>query len=227
MTPPGQLATLVLPADVSWSDGGVAAPPKPLPAAVPVDDERVQDVASVLRSGEPVALLLGHGATRERGLVAASRIAAATGAKAFVETFPARFERGAGLPTIERLGYLAEQVQWQLTGVKHLVLVGAKSPVSFFAYPGKPSELVPEGCQVHVLAVLGEDTADAVEQLADVVAADANPVRQEPARPVLPTGELTPQNWVEVIGAYGRENFWTKSSGCCRPPPRVRQGTTC
>jgi acetolactate synthase-1/2/3 large subunit len=200
-TPPGQLANLVLPADVSWSDGGVAAPPRPVPAAAAVDDQRVQEIASVLRSGEPVALLLGLGATRERGLVAASRIAAATGAKAFTETFPARLERGAGLPTVERLGYLAEQVQWQLTGVRHLVLVGARSPVSFFAYPGKPSEVVPQGCQVHVLAVLGEDTAQAVEHLADMVAGDAEPVRQEPARPGLPTGELTPQNWVEVIGA--------------------------
>jgi acetolactate synthase-1/2/3 large subunit len=201
MSPPGQLANLVLPADVSWSDGGVVAPPvTPSPAAV-VDDDRVAEIATVLRSGEPVAVLLGLGATGERGLLAASRVAAATGAKLLVETFPARLERGAGLPTVERLGYLAEQVQWQLTGVKHLVLVGARSPVSFFAYPGKPSELLPEGCQAHVLAVLGEDTANALDQLADLVAADATPVLQEPGRPGLPSGELTPQNWVDVIGA--------------------------
>jgi len=162
---------------------------------------RIDEIAAVLRSGEPVALLLGHGTTRAAGLRAASRISAATGAKLFVETFPARFERGAGLPAVERLGYLAEQVQWQLSEVRHLVLVGAKSPVSFFAYPGKPSELVPEGCRTHVLAVLGEDTAGALEHLADVVAADAAPVLADPARPGPPTGDLTPQNWVEAIGA--------------------------
>lgn len=201
MTPPGQIANLVLPADVSWSEGGVAGPPMAPTPAKQVDDDRVREIANVLRSGEPVALLLGHGTTREAGLRAASRVSAATGAKLFVETFPARLERGAGLPTIDRLGYLAEQVQWQLTDVKHLVLVGAKSPVSFFAYPEKPSELVPEGCQTHVLAVLGEDTSAALAHLADLVAADAEPVLQTAARPLVPSGDLTPQNWVDVIGA--------------------------
>lgn len=201
MTPPGQLANLVLPADVSWTKGGVVAAPVAPTAAIPVDDARVGEIAAVLRSGEPTAVLLGHGTTRERGLLAASRIAAATGVKLFAETFPARIERGAGLPTVERLGYLAEQVQYQLTGIKHLVLAGSKSPVSFFAYPGKPSELVPEGCQVHVLAVLGEDTSGALDQLADVVARTQQPVLQDPVLPTVPTGELTPQNWADVIGA--------------------------
>ncbi|MFL6145491.1 MAG: acetolactate synthase large subunit [Labedaea sp.] len=198
---PGQLANLVLPADVSWSDGGVAGKPVAPTPPERVDDDRIEQIAEVLRSGEPAAVLLGPGVTAERGLLAASRIAVATGAKIFVETFPARLERGAGLPTVERLGYLAEQVQWQLTDVRHLVLVGAKSPVSFFAYPGKPSELIPQGCQAHVLAVLGEDTAAALDHLADVVAADAKPVLQDAIRPELPSGDLTPQNWVNVIGA--------------------------
>ncbi|MGH3879483.1 MAG: acetolactate synthase large subunit [Actinophytocola sp.] len=198
---PGQLANLVLPADVSWSDGGVVGEPELVAPPVPVDDNRVAEIAGIVRGGESTVLLLGHGTTRERGLVAASRIAEATGVKLFAETFPARMERGAGLPNIERLGYLSEQVQWQLTDVEHLVLVGAKSPVSFFAYPGKPSELVPDGCQVHVLSVLGEDGTGALEHLADEVAADTKPVLQEPSRPAVPSGPLTPQNWTEVIGA--------------------------
>ena len=200
-TGPGQLANLVLPADVSWSDGGEVGEQQPLAPPVPVDDDRVAEIAGIVRGGEPTVLLLGHGTTRERGLVAASRIAAATGVKLFAETFPARMERGAGLPNIERLGYLAEQVQWQLSDTKHLVLVGAKSPVSFFAYPGKPSELVPDGCQVHVLSVLGEDGTGALEHLADEVAAGTAPVLQEAARPEVPSGPLTPQNWTDVIGA--------------------------
>ena len=201
LTPPGQAANLILPADVSWSEGAEPSEPVPPPRQVPVDDDRVAEIARIVRGGEPVVLLLGHGTTRERGLVAASRIAAATGVKLFAETFPARMERGAGLPNVERLGYLAEQVQWQLTDVKHLVLVGAKAPVSFFAYPGKASELVPDGCRVHVLSVLGEDGTGALEHLADQVAAGVAPVLQEASRPALPSGPLTPQNWTEVIGA--------------------------
>ncbi len=201
MQPPGQQANLVLPADVSWSEGGVVGEQVAPAGAMPVDDARVGEIAKIVRGGESTVLLLGHGTTREAGLVAASRIAAATGVKLFAETFPARIERGAGLPAVERLGYLAEQVQWQLTDVKHLVLVGAKAPVSFFAYPGKASELVPDGCQVHVLSVLGEDGTGALENLADLVAAEVKPVLQEAVRPELPTGALTPQNWTEVIGA--------------------------
>ena len=84
-------------------------------------------------------------ALRADGLHAASRVAATTGAALLGETFPANLERGAGIPAVERLAYLAEMAQAQLDGVRHLVLVDAKSPVSFFAYPDKASDLVPAG----------------------------------------------------------------------------------
>ena len=92
-------------------------------------------------------------ALRERGLLAASRIAEATGAKLLCETFPARLERGAGLPAVDRLGYLAEFAVAQLQALRHLVLVDAKAPVSFFAYPNLPSELTPDGCEIRDLVV--------------------------------------------------------------------------
>ena len=95
-------------------------------------------------------IMVGGDATRGRGLAAATRIADATGARLLCETFPTRLERGAGVPAVERLAYFGEAAAAQLDGAKHLVLAGAKSPVSFFAYPGKPSDLVPAGCQVHV-----------------------------------------------------------------------------
>ncbi|WP_027942579.1 acetolactate synthase large subunit [Amycolatopsis taiwanensis] len=196
---PGQVATLILPADVSWGDGG--EPVKPVPPRVPQRVTDVRGIAEVLRTGAPAALLIGGPACREPGLLAASRIAEATGAKVFIETFPARIERGAGLPAIERLGYLAEHVTYQLDGVKHVIVAGTKPPVSFFAYPGKPSELVPEGAQVHTLAGLDQDVVAALKSLADEVAKDKRPAVQPARRPALPSGPLTPQNWVEVIGA--------------------------
>ncbi|MEV6640297.1 acetolactate synthase large subunit [Amycolatopsis sp. NPDC051371] len=203
---PGRVATLILPADASWGDGGETCAPVPPRVPQAVDATAVKDVAAVFGTGESVALLIGGAACREEGLRAASRIGAATGAKVFVETFPSRLERGAGLPTIERLGYLAEQVTYQLDGVKHLVVAGTKAPVSFFAYPGKPSDLVPEGAQVHTLAAVGQDVTRALNEVADLVAADTEPVLQQPSRPALPTGPLTPQNWVDVIGALLPEN---------------------
>lgn len=203
---PGRVATLILPADASWGEGGETCAPIPPRVPQAVDATTVKDVAAVFGTGEPVALLIGGAACHEEGLRAASRIAAATGAKAFVETFPSRLERGEGLPTIERLGYLAEQVTYQLDGIKHIVVAGTKAPVSFFAYPGKPSDLVPEGAQVHTLASLGQDVTRALTEVADLVAADTEPVLQQASRPALPSGPLTPQNWVDVIGALLPEN---------------------
>ncbi|WP_410567726.1 acetolactate synthase large subunit [Amycolatopsis sp. cmx-4-61] len=203
---PGRVATLILPADASWGEGGETCAPIPPRAPQPVDATTVKDIAAVFGTGEPVALLIGGRACREEGLRAASRIAAATGAKAFVETFPARLERGAGLPSIERLGYLAEQVAYQLDGIKHVVVAGTKAPVSFFAYPGKASDLVPEGAQVHTLASVGQDVTRALNEVAELVAADTEPVLAPESRPSLPSGPLTPQNWVEVIGALLPDN---------------------
>ncbi|WP_030778848.1 acetolactate synthase large subunit [Streptomyces sp. NRRL S-920] len=200
--PPGSIATLVVPADVSWSEA--AAPPAAVPAAARrglVSVDAVTGAADALRSGEGVALLLGGEAARGAGLVAAGRVAAATGAKLLCETFPARLERGAGRPTVERLAYFASGAQRQLAGVRHLVLAGAASPVSFFAYPGQGGALVPEGCAVHTLTVGAEDVTSALEGLAEVVGPGPSPVREEVVRPALPSGELTAESAAAVIGA--------------------------
>jgi acetolactate synthase-1/2/3 large subunit len=200
--PPGRVATLVLPADVSWLDGGQVAAPVAPSSRTAVADDVVDEVAKVLRSGEPCAVLVGGAAVREDGLVAASRVTGATGAKLLCETFPARLERGAGLPAVERLGYLAEFTMAQLAGTRHLVLVDARSPVSFFAYPDKPSDLVPEGCEVHVLAGERDDVVGALAALAEVVGAPADAATRAPAsRPALPTGPLTAEAVANALGA--------------------------
>jgi acetolactate synthase-1/2/3 large subunit len=200
--PPGQIATLILPADVSWTEGATPVGPRPDPTRNTVADDAVTVVAKALRSGEPVMLLLGGSALRERGLRAASRIAAATGAKLIGETFPARLERGAGLPPLDRLGYLAEFAVAQLDGTRHLVIVDAKPPVSFFAYPGKPSSLVPEGCEVHFLANGPDDSVDALERVADAVGAgDTEPVLQPVGRPDRPTGPISGATIADAVGA--------------------------
>jgi acetolactate synthase-1/2/3 large subunit len=196
----GQIATLVLPADVSWSDGAspaLARIDSPSPAVV--DESQVSSVAGLLSSR--ALLFLGGRALSERGLRAASRISVATGARLLAETFPARMERGAGLPSVDRLAYLAEQAEAQLSGVEHLILAGARSPVSFFAYPGRASDLVPAGCSVTVLAERDQDAEAALEQLADLVAAGTSPVLAAPAvRPAEP-GPLTAISLANTVAA--------------------------
>jgi acetolactate synthase-1/2/3 large subunit len=201
MAPPGCIATLVLPADTTWLEAGEPVGARPVAPRREVPGDTIDVAAKALRSGEPAALLLGGAALFERGLLAASRVAQATGAKMVAEVFPARVERGAGLPAAERLGYFAEFVAAQLQGVRHLVLVDAKPPVSFFAYPDKPSSLVPDGCEVHVLAVDADDVPLALEHLADAVGAGPEVARQPAARPERPTGALSAQAVAEAVGA--------------------------
>ncbi len=172
----GQIATLVLPADVSWGDGGTPAPPRPAAQPEAVGDDQIKAAAGALSAHAAALLLLGGQGLTERGLRAASRISAATGARLLAETFPARMERGAGLPVVDRLAYLAEHAQAQLAGTTHLILAGARAPVSFFGYPGRPSDLVPAGCPVAVLAEADQDAAAALELLADEVAAGTAPL---------------------------------------------------
>ncbi len=200
-TPPGQVATLILPADVSWSDGAEPAAAADVRPASPVAGEVIAAAAAALRSGEPSVLLLGGAALRRAGLEAASRVSVATSARLLGETFPARHERGAGLPPVERLAYLSEFAAVQLAGTRHLILAGARPPVSFFAYPGQPGTPMPDGCRVTVLAEAADDVPGALAALADLVAPGIRPAPQQADRPALPDGDLTAQSAAAVIGA--------------------------
>ena len=196
----GVVATMILPADVSWSDGG-APPVTAAPATEPgVDHAALRRAAEILTSGAPTVLLIGGDATGEDGLAAAAAIAAGTGARLLVETFPARLRRGAGVPAPERLGYFAEAATAQLAGAEQLILAGAVSPVSFFAYPGKPSDLVPEGTAVHTLAGHRGAAAALAALAAEVAPGIVGPVAPA-GRPELPGGPLTALSAAAVLGA--------------------------
>ncbi len=192
------ISTLIMPADISWGDGAPLTETPASQSSPRVGD--ADDVAAVLGSGEPTVILVGGDATRAAGVTAAVRVAQACGARVFCEAFPTRLERGAGLPAVERLGYFAEAAMAQLAGARHVVLAGAPSPVSFFAYPGKPSDLLPAGCQAHTLAGpvgAGQALTDLADRMAPTEIAALAPV----SRPVLPSGPLNVQTSADVIGA--------------------------
>jgi len=201
--PPGQVATLILPADASW--GPAPNGPAPVPAlgrgSAP-DASALGQVADVLRSGEPTVVLVGGRiAADPEALAAASAVAARAGARLMCETFPARLARGAGRVAVDRLSYLAEFAQMQLDGTRHLIVADSRSPVSFFAYPGKASDLVPDGCAVHLLCEHDHDAVAAIHHLADLLgvsAADAE--TQGLAPPDSPTGALDGATLAAAIG---------------------------
>ncbi len=220
--PPGTVATLILPADISWSEGGVVVSGSAVvpggtvtpPTGAAPDEAAVRAAASALRSGERTAIFIGHRACVGPDLEVAADIAAATGATFFAETFPARLERGSGRPPVERLAYLAEFASMQLEGVRHLVLIDAKSPVSFFAYPGKRSDLVPEGCTVHTVAGPADDASAALAALAaELEVPPGSATRQQAVVPDLPTGPLTAQAVCQTMGALLPEGAIVSDEG--------------
>jgi acetolactate synthase-1/2/3 large subunit len=201
-TPPGQIATLILPADTAWNDAAGIAPVPAVPERTRVAREAVAETVKVLRSREPTVLLLSGLAVREHGLNLAGKIARATGARLLAQTSNARIQRGAGRVAIERVPYPVDQALAVLKDARHVILIGAKAPVAFFAYPNKPSVLTPEGCAIHTLATPAEDAVDALEWLVDELGAAGETAPVEPSRkPELPRGAITLDGLAAAIGA--------------------------
>jgi len=200
----GEVATLILPADASWGEGAEPGPHAAFTAALRLPDDEIEAAAKALGSGTPAALLLGGAALRERGLTAAARIAAATGAQLLADTFPARVTRGAGLPAVTRIEYFAESAVEQMRALDHLVCCGTRPPVAFFAYPGKPSALHPEHAAVVDITAGGHDPVLVLEALADALDAPGSPAGIDTApaaRPDRPTGALDAASIAQAVGA--------------------------
>ena len=170
-TPPGRIASLILPADTAWNEADGPAPALPVEAPAKVGQAAVDEAARALKSGEPAVLLMSGAALRATGSALAGRIAAKTGAKLLAQAFNARSERGYGRVAIERIPYPVDPALELLAPFRHYILVGTAPPVAFFAYPGKPSLLAREGAAMHVLARPEEDAIAALEALADALGA--------------------------------------------------------
>ncbi len=207
LDPPGRIASLIVPMDCQTGESAWhTETARSLPySAVP--NAQVVRVADALRSGKPTAFLLGGQALGTRGLHAASRIAAAKGCSLFCGTFPARLERGAGIPRVERLPYFPEQALERLSPFAYLILVGDREPVSFFGYPGLPSRLVPDHCAAIMLARPGEDVVGALEALSEELSITGDSLPALPTRPERPRGELTPRSLGDAIAAVQPEGL--------------------
>ncbi len=207
-TAPGQIATLIIPADVAWSDAGsVAALPAIVPKAPVPAADAVEQAAAMLRSGVRTAILMTGNALYGKGLRVAGRIAQATGAKLLAPYPVTRLERGAGLPPVDRVAYVLEQAVEQLKEFRQLVLVGARAPVAYFAYPGKDSAFTSPECKIHTLAIPGEDYVGALEAVETALSLPrTSSAAETAARPQLPDGNITLPGLAAVIGALLPEN---------------------
>ncbi len=206
-TAPGRIATLIVAADVAWSEGGVVAAPPALSAPSAPDNSNIEHASAMLRSGLPTAILMTGNALYGKGLAVAGRIAAATGAKLLAPYPVARLERGAGLPAVERVAYVLEQAVEQMKEFRQLILVGANAPVAYFAQPGKDSAFTSPECEIHTLASAGEDYVAALEATESALSLPhTEPVAEKAARPAMPDGAITLPGLAMVVGALLPQN---------------------
>ncbi|MGE0796838.1 MAG: acetolactate synthase large subunit [Lautropia sp.] len=206
-TPPGRIATLILPADAAWNDApAVIAGAERAPAWRP-DEARVREAAQALRdgrsAGHDTVIMLSGTALRADALAIAGRIAAATGARLLAQQSNGRCERGAGRVALDRVPYVVDRALAVFANTAQVILIGAKAPVAFFAYPGKPGKILPPACRVIEMAKPGDDLDAALQALADAVGAgtDVAPAVAPHAPPALPEGALTADAIARSIAA--------------------------
>jgi acetolactate synthase I/II/III large subunit len=200
-THPGQIATLILPSDTSWDDGGIVADALPVPPKPASDPAQIRNAAEILRRGVPTLIVLGGEAVRAGALEHAHRIATATGAKLIAQGANARVSRGQGRVPVDRIPYVVDTAVKALAGTRHVILCGLRKPVTFFAYPNKPTTPIPPDANIHILARPDQDAAEALARLADELNAPRAPIpdpgpRAEPAR-----GKLTPESVAATLAA--------------------------
>ena len=191
--PPGQVATLILPADTAWTEGAKPAdlPDAHRPAASP--ENYLADAVQLLRSGEPGALLISGPTLRAEGLRLAGAIAAKTGVRILAQTSNGRIERGAGRVPIERVPYPVDQARDVLKGLRYIILIGASAPVAFFGYPGKPSVLSPPDCVVFELCSPAGHGMEVLAALSEAIGAqNSAPVTNALSVPAGVSGAITP-----------------------------------
>lgn len=191
-TLPGQIATLIVPSDLAWSEGGLLGPSRAMPKPALPSQEIIDEVAAMLRSGQRTALLLSGVALYGKGLAIAAQIAAATNVTLLAPYPLRRIEHGAGRPMVYRIPYVREQATEMLQEFEQLILISSAPPVAYFASPGNNAVLTSPDCKIVNLAKPTEDVIGAMEALLTCFpGAYSNPVTETPLKPGVPSGEIS------------------------------------
>ena len=160
------VSTMILPADAAWGEvSPETLSPVVIPVAASIDAQTLKAAAAALKGGKRAVIIVGGRALREKPLETAGRIAASTGAALF-SVQSDRGARGAGRAFIRPIPYNIDLAVEALKPFEVAICIGPQRPVTFFAYPGKPSTTLPPDCEVIQLAEHEHDLAAVVEALA-------------------------------------------------------------
>lgn len=176
----GQVASLVLPADVSWSSCGQAAIPSAPSPPPPPDPAAVRKVALALRSGRKAMLLLGTQAVRADLHPLLAGLAETTGADLMGSSTISKLPRGRGRLTLPLVPYPVDDALARLARYDIVVLVNCPPPVGFFRYPGRPSLLHRPDADVITLSRSDQSAEAALRALADELGASPLSLKEAP-----------------------------------------------
>jgi acetolactate synthase-1/2/3 large subunit len=198
----GGIATLILPSDASWDDGGVVGSPLPDLVAPDADPHAISTAVRILREhGKETLILLGAHATLADSQAAAWRVAQATGANLMSEYVCARMSRGRGRVPLNRVPYTQGPAQDALWRYTHIILVGARPPVGFFGYPGLPSIHHNPQTWFHELSRFDQDATKALTSLAEALNAPKVDIPDPGPRPEPVLGAPTPEGLARTVAA--------------------------
>tara|TARA_Y100000766_G_C18878683_1_gene592211 strand:+ start:126 stop:1673 length:1548 start_codon:yes stop_codon:yes gene_type:complete len=193
---PGQIASMLVPADCAWGETDSLGPIVEIPSPLKVEDKEIEEAYKALSSSQSAMLYLGGNFLDEESVTLAGKIATAAGCRLATDTFVKKHRRGRGITKIEPIPYFAEMAEEYLKGVDTIVFIGTKPPVSFFAYPGKKSYLSPEKANLIELCSPFQDGKYALEALNDLFKGSKIDSQYLPNEDInIPTaGELGPEN---------------------------------
>ena len=207
LNPPGKVSTLILPGDTAWNEGKIA---KPLKNYVrdKIDIEKIKIAAEELNKAKNPMILVGGKALEEKNLILASKIASKFNCAIMTDFFNAKLERGSGRIKPTRIPYNVDRAVNLLKDFDTIILIGAREPVAFFAYPNKPGVLTSKNTKFVNFAKIEENIDEGLENLCEYVDAKdkiANNIA-ESSFPVLQKGELNPGSIGSVLGNLIPEN---------------------
>jgi acetolactate synthase-1/2/3 large subunit len=203
---PGQIATLILPADISWTEGGVVGTPIAAPRPPAINRGAIENAARILRNNSDVLILLAGPAVLAEGQALVWRIAQATGATAMASYVTSQLARGRGNMQLERVPYGMSHAIKALDRFKNIILVNASPPVGFFGYPDMPSTQYNPQAQFHTLSRPDQDPIEALKGLVETLGAPEVAIPDPGPRPEVASGTPTPEGLAQTLAALMPDN---------------------
>lgn len=207
----GQVATLIIPQDLQWSECPDETIHKPSFTPAPIDATRINAAAEALKKEDKCLIILGGKSLRKEGLRLARSIKQETGCGLLSDTFPAHAHIGAGLPSLKRIPYFPEDALKKLSGYESVILIGTKPIVPFFGYKDQTRRLLSDDQEIICLNPEHQDLLEILKTLRkktgapDIGRPEPDEMRQGPSGE-LPEGKLSGGTICQIVAGLMPKN---------------------